>query len=98
MTTLDGYWDVRRTGGLLPPMIGVHKWIEGDRGETRVGPLPGVPFRVRGLSLQYVWPFHGFVDVLEPAGEGFTGRALFLGRELGTFELRRAAGGRAAAE
>ena len=95
MTSLEGWWDVERTGGLLPPMIGVHKRISGGRGETRVGPLPGLPFRVEGLSLQYLGPFRGFVDVLEPDGSEFNGRALFLGRELGRFRLRRPEGGRA---
>lgn len=89
MTALDGIWNVRRTAGLLPPMIGVHKRISGERGETRVGPLPGLPFRVSGLSLHYLGPFKGFVDELEPDDVGFRGRALFLGRELGRFELRR---------
>jgi hypothetical protein len=40
---LDGDWQVKRTGGLLPPMLGVWKHIRGDRGETRLGPLPGIP-------------------------------------------------------
>jgi hypothetical protein len=91
-TSLDGSWDVQRTSGLLPPMIGVHKHISGDRGETRIGPLPGLPFRVEGLSLHYLGPFRGFVDELEPEGDEFSGRALFLGRELGRFRLRRPAG------
>jgi hypothetical protein len=89
MTSLDGQWNVRRTGGLLPPMVGVRKRISGDRGETRVGPLPGLPFRVVGLSLRYLGPFRGFVDELEPDGDEFRGRSLFRGRELGSFELRR---------
>ncbi len=88
MESLDGLWDVRRTGGLLPPMIGVRKRIHGPRGETRVGPLPGLPFRVEGLSLHYLGPFRGFVDELAPDGDGFKGRALYRGRELGRFELR----------
>jgi hypothetical protein len=87
--SLDGLWDVRRTGGLLPPLIGVRKRIQGARGETRVGRLPGLPFRVERLSLYYLRPFTGFVDELEPQGDGFTGRALYRGRELGRFELRR---------
>jgi len=90
---LDGEWDVRRTSGLLPPMIGVHKRIYGDRGETRIGRFPGLPFRVEGLSLHYLGPFRGFVDALEPDGDGFSGQALFLGRELGRFRLRRPASG-----
>jgi hypothetical protein len=86
---LDGVWDVRRTGGALPPLLGVRKRITGARGETAVGRLPGVPFRVRGLELHYRRPFRGFIDVLEPDRDGFRGRATFRGREFGRFELRR---------
>jgi hypothetical protein len=93
VSVLDGHWDVLRTGGLLPPLVGVHKKIVGDRGETRVGPFPGLPFRVEGSALHYLGPFRGFVDELEPDGEGFSGRALFLGREYGRFRLSRAGAG-----
>jgi hypothetical protein len=86
---LDGRWNVIRTGGLLPPMYGVEKRIRGDRGETRLGQLPGIPFRVEGLRLRYRPPLQGFVDVLEPAANGYRGRATFRGLELGRFELRR---------
>jgi len=90
MTELDGTWDVKRIGGLLPPMPGVRKRIDGDRGVTSFGPLPGIPFRIDGLSLRYRSPFTGFVDVLTPAGDDrFEGRATFQGRELGRFEMRR---------
>ena len=92
MAELDGTWNVERPGGVLPPMVGVHKRISGERGETRIGPLPGLPFRVENLSLHYLGPFRGFVDVLEPDGDEFNGRALFLGREWGRFRLRRAGG------
>jgi hypothetical protein len=87
--SLDGRWNVVRTGGLLPPMYGVEKRIRGNRGETRLGPLPGVPFRVVGLELRYQRPLHGFVDVLEPDGDGYRGRATFRGRDFGRFVLRR---------
>jgi hypothetical protein len=87
---LDGTWDVRRTGGWLPPMVGVRKRIEGSRGETRLGPLPGVPFDVDGNALRYRRPFSAFVDLVEPDGDAYAGRATFRGRELGRFELRRA--------
>jgi len=86
---LQGEWRVERTGGFLPPLLGVRKRIEGDRGETHVFGLVGVPFQVRGLELHYRPPFAGFVDVLQPDGEGFNGRATFRGREFGRFVLRR---------
>jgi hypothetical protein len=86
---LDGTWDVRRTAGWLPPMVGVRKRIEGRHGETRIGPLPGLPFDVDGNALRYRKPFTGFVDLVEPAGDGYLGRATFRGHELGRFELRR---------
>jgi hypothetical protein len=86
---LEGLWNVRRTGGLLPPLVGVRKRILGARGETAIGPLPGFPFTVDGLRLRYRSPLRGFVDELEPAADGFRGRATFCGRQFGTFELRR---------
>jgi hypothetical protein len=89
MAELDGDWNVRRLGGLLPPMVGVRKQIHGTRGETRVGPLPGAPFDVVGLDLRYRAPFSGFVDVLEPDGDRYLGRATFRGREFGRFALER---------
>ena len=89
MGELDGVWEVRRTGGALPPMLGVRKEISGESGETKLGPLPGAPFDVVGLSLRYRAPFVGFVDVLERGGEGYRGRATFRGREFGKFELKR---------
>lgn len=93
MAELDGVWNLTRTGGLLPPLLGVRKRIAGDRGTTLVGALPGVPFHVVGRELHYVAPFTGFVDVLEPAGEGFSGSATFLGREFGRFQLTPIPGG-----
>jgi ferritin-like metal-binding protein YciE len=86
---LDGVWDVKRTGGALPPLAGVRKEISGRSGSTKVGPLLGLPFDVVGLSLRYRPPFVGFVDKLEPAGEVYRGRATFRGREFGKFELIR---------
>jgi hypothetical protein len=87
---LDGVWRVERTGGLLPPLLGVRKRIEGGHGETRLGPLPGIPFDVDRLALRYRAPFRGFVDVLEPDGDAYRGRATYRGREFGTFRLSRA--------
>jgi len=89
MSELDGLWNVKRLSGALPPMVGVHKRISGSSGETRVGPLFGVPFDVVGRELRYRSPFNGFVDELEPAGEGYRGRATFRGREFGRFALER---------
>jgi hypothetical protein len=88
---LDGIWDVERRGGFLPPLVGVRKRISGGRGETQVGPLPGVPFDVVGRELRYRAPFTGFVDVVEPDARGFSGRATFRGRTFGRFVLRRPA-------
>jgi len=88
-TGLDGEWQVIRAGGLLPPLVAVLKRIEGDRGWTSLGPLPGAPFDVVGNELRYRAPFRGFVDVVEPSSEGYHGRALVFGREVGTFRLVR---------
>ena len=87
MSALDGVWKVRRTGGALPPLFGMQKRIEGARGTTVVGPLR-LSFRVEGLTLRYDRPFGTLVDVLEPDGDGFRGRATVAGRTVGTFELR----------
>jgi hypothetical protein len=89
VTDLDGVWRVKRLSGLLPPLVGVRKRIRGASGVTALGPLPGVPFDVVGLSLRYRAPFQGFVDELEPAPGGFRGRATFRGRVFGRFELER---------
>jgi hypothetical protein len=89
VSVLDGTWYVRRTGGLLPPLVGVTKRIEGTRGETRIGLVVGVPFDVVGLELRYRPPLTAFVDVLVADGDGFQGRATFRGREFGRFEMTR---------
>jgi hypothetical protein len=86
---LDGVWDVRRISGALPPLVGIQKEISGTSGWTKVGPLPGAPFDVVGLSLRYRGLLRGFVDELTPNGDGYSGRATFRGREYGKFELRR---------
>jgi hypothetical protein len=86
---LDGVWNVKRLGGLLPPMVGVQKRISGSSGETRVGRLLGLPFDVVGRDLHYRPPFQGFVDELEPEGARWLGRATFRGRRFGRFVLTR---------
>ena len=87
---LDGTWKVDRTGGLLPPLYGVTKHIQGGTGTTRVGPLPGLSFDVVGLELRYRMPFAGWVDVLDRRADGsYGGRAQLFGRTVGTFAMRR---------
>jgi hypothetical protein len=87
---LDGSWEVRRLSGALPPLVGVTKQVQGEQGTTSVWRLVRMPFDVRGLELRYRRPLGMFVDVLEPDGDGFRGRATVFGREYGRFELRRA--------
>jgi hypothetical protein len=88
MGELDGVWNVKRESGVLPPMAGVRKEISGSTGHTVVGPVR-LPFAVEGRSLRYRFP-PGLVDELEPEGDGFRGRALLAGRELGRFRIERA--------
>lgn len=86
---LDGVWDVRRVSGGLPPLAGVRKRIAGNRGETVVYSGPRAVFDVVGNELRYRAPLRFLVDVLEPRGEGFHGRATAFGRTYGEFDLRR---------
>lgn len=88
VTQLDGVWRVERTGGALPPLYGVRKRIRGSRGETLFGRVP-IRFRVVGDELRYGPPLLGLVDVVTPDGEGFSGRAVLFGRELGRFRMVR---------
>lgn len=89
MSELDGIWTVRRVSGALPPLQGVRKRIEGSAGETFLGSGPGMAFDVRGHELRYRAPLGFLVDVLEPRGEVWHGRATAFGRTYGEFELRR---------
>ncbi|HSC50009.1 MAG TPA: DUF892 family protein [Gaiellaceae bacterium] len=89
MAELDGVWYVRRLGGLLPPLVGVRKRIDGTQGETKIGPLPGASFDVVGLNLRYRAPFHDFVDELRSHGDAYLGRATFRGQEFGRFAMER---------
>jgi ferritin-like metal-binding protein YciE len=89
VAALDGVWDVERTGGFLPPLLGMRKRINGSRGKTVVGPLR-MAFEVRGTELHYHEPFQGFVDLLDVVNDDqVRGRATFRGREYGQFEMRR---------
>ena len=87
--SLDGEWDVSRESGLLPPLLGVRKRIRGARGVTALGPLPGVGFDVVGNELRYRGPLRGLVDVLEVRGEDAAGLAVYRGRPIGRFRMRR---------
>lgn len=94
MENLQGEWRVERLGGLLPPMVGVHKRIRGERGETRIGPLLGVPFRLERreghVAMVYRPPFSVFVDELWAAEDGsWVGRSTLFGREFGRFRMTR---------
>jgi hypothetical protein len=91
MSELEGDWELRRLSGALPPLAGMRKQIRGDRGATV---LPGglrVPFAVVAHELRYRPPFSMFVDVLEPDGEGWHGRATVFGRTMGEFRMSRCA-------
>ena len=89
MNELDGVWDVRRVSGVLPPLAGVRKRIDGARGETVVGGGRGLPFEIHGLELRYRRPLSFLVDVLEREGDGYVGRATAFGRTYGRFRLVR---------
>jgi hypothetical protein len=86
---LDGDWALRRVSGALPPLVGMRKRIRGERGETVLPGGLGIPFDVRGRELRYRLPFTMVVDVLEPAADGWSGRATVFGRTVGRFALRR---------
>ena len=90
MGELDGEWEVKRVGGLLPPLYGVRKRIAGASGETMLGPLHS-PFDVVGRELRYRGlASRGLVDTVEPGGDGWwDGIARYRGRTLGRFAMRR---------
>jgi hypothetical protein len=90
VSELDGEWKLSRLSGALPPLRGVHKRIDGDRGSTVLPVGAGVPFAVVGRELRYRPPFSMFVDVLEPDGDGWRGRATVFGRTFGEFRMSRA--------
>ena len=85
---------MERFGGFLPPMLGLRKRIRGDRGETRVGALPGWPFRVERrkgrVALVPLPPLSAIVDEVWTGAEGsWPGRSTLGGRELGRFRMIR---------
>jgi hypothetical protein len=89
MSELDGEWNVRRVSGLLPPLYGVRKRINGLKGVT-LPPLPvPLPFDVAGRELRYRGMLSGLVDQLEPDGEGWRGVARYRGRVVGHFAMTR---------
>ncbi len=92
MATLDGVWKIRRTGGALPPLVGVRKKIEGKQGSPGSAVCQAFPSQVDGLRLRYRGLFSAFVDDLVPEREGYHGRATFRGRELGRFGMTRVEG------
>jgi ferritin-like metal-binding protein YciE len=83
---LAGVWQVERVSGFLPPLLGMRKRIAATSGETVLGPVRA-RFDVVGRELRYRRPLTGFVDVLEPEGDSWSGRALLRGREYGRFRL-----------
>jgi hypothetical protein len=87
---LNGFWQVERTGGLLPPLYGVRKRISGERGWTQLGPIPMLPFDVVGLELRYRPPLDSLIDVLRPDGPGaYSGSTTIAGKQVGTFAMVR---------
>ncbi len=89
MRDLDGEWNVRRVSGILPPLYGVRKRIDGLKGVT-LPPLPvPLPFDVAGRELRYRGLLSGLVDHLEPDGDGWRGEARYRGRTLGRFAMTR---------
>jgi hypothetical protein len=92
MGELDGEWEVRRVRGLLPPLYGVRKRIDGAAGMTVLAlGLLGLPFDVVGRELRYRGALsRGLVDTVEPSEDGWwDGVARYRGRELGRFAMRR---------
>ena len=91
MAELDGEWELQRLSGVLPPLVGMRKRIRGGHGATVLpGGLP-VPFAVVAHELRYRPPFSIVVDVLEPDGDGWHGRATVFGRTFGEFRMTRRA-------
>ena len=89
MSSLDGEWNVRRVSGVLPPLYGVRKRIDGQEGVT-LPPLPvPLPFDVVGLELRYRGLLSGLVDTSSRMVTDWQGIARYRGRELGRFAMTR---------
>jgi hypothetical protein len=88
---LDGDWDLQRLSGVLPPLVGIRKRIDGESGATVLPGGLGIPFAVVGRELRYRSPFSMVVDALEPDGDGWHGRAKVFGRAVGEFRMSRRA-------
>ena len=92
---LEGGWRLERLGGALPPLSRARKEIMGERGETRLGPFPGIPFKIeeRGgerCALVYRWPFSMLIDEVREGPDGsWLGRATLAGRTFGRFRMTR---------
>ncbi len=91
MSELDGDWELRRLSGVLPPLAALRKRIDGDRGAPILLGGVGIPFAVVGRELRYRPPLAMVVDVLEPDGDGWHGRATVFGRTVGEFRMSRRA-------
>jgi len=91
---LEGRWRVERLSGALPPLIGAHKEIQGNRGATRFGPVPGVSFRIEEredyLAFVYRLPSSMLIDEVREESEGsWLGEATLAGRAFGRFRMTR---------
>jgi hypothetical protein len=91
VSELDGDWQLQRVSGALPPLVGMSKQIRGDSGATVLPAGLRVPFTVVAHELRYRAPFSMVVDVLEPADDGWHGRATVFGRTVGEFRMTRRA-------
>jgi hypothetical protein len=92
--SLEGEWRLERLGGALPPLSRARKEIRGERGKTRFGPFPGVPFKIkeRGdrFALIYRRPFSMLIDEVRKGPDGsWLGEATLAGRTFGRFRMTR---------
>jgi hypothetical protein len=95
MNDLEGRWDLRRTGWLLPPLRLLHKRISGEHGATCLTGAVRVPFDVRDREdggAELVYPLGLLRDRVVPDGEGgWSGESRLLGVRIGRFRMRRQA-------